>query len=258
MLKSYPTINILGIDILAIKKDAIFDEIIRRLHSKKKCYVCLINVYSSVLFYENEEFRNAILAADFLIADGLPLIWVSCMKGQKIGRIRGTDLMLTLCQLSHKHLFSHYFYGGEPGIPEKVEAELKKKFPWLNVVGRFSPPFRPLTQYEDEAIVTSINSSKPDILWVALGNPKQEIWMLENRKKLDVPMIIGVGAAFDFLSGNVKQAPKWIQSVGLEWFFRLIQEPRRLWKRYIWYNTKFLALLLLDFLRLPRKNPAQK
>jgi N-acetylglucosaminyldiphosphoundecaprenol N-acetyl-beta-D-mannosaminyltransferase len=195
------------------------------------------------------------LAADFLITDGLPLVWVSLIKGRKIDRIRGSDLMLTLCHLSGEHGLSHFFYGGEPGIPERLTAELKKKFPWLNVVGAYSPPFRPLKKEEDEEIGRRINEAKPDILWVALGNPKQEIWMYEHRKMLDVPMIIGVGAAFDFLSGNVKHAPKWMQNAGLEWLFRLAHEPRRLWKRYLIGNVMFLILVLSDLLKT--KNPRQ-
>ena len=250
----YPSINILGMNIRAIKKEEILSEIISRIKSKKRSYICLPNVHSTVLFQSNKKFRNAMLSADFLIPDGLPLAWVSSIKDQKIDRIRGSDLMLTFCQLSHKHHFSHYFYGGEPGIPEKLAAELRKKFPWLNVVGMFSPPFRPLSPEEDSQIVERINKANPDILWVGLGAPKQEIWILEHRKRLDVPIIIAVGAAFDFLSGNSKQAPKWIQDMGFEWFFRLIQEPRRLWKRYLWYNSIFLILVLLDFLKIPRKN----
>ena len=254
MLKSYPTINILGMNILAMNKDKILAEIIHRIKSKKRGYICLPNVYSAVLFQKNEHFRNAMFAADFLIPDGLPLVWVSALKGQRIDRIRGSDVMLTLCQLSSENGLSHYFYGGEPGIPEKLAAELKKKFPRLNVLGMYSPPFHLLTPEEDKEIVRGINEAEPDILWVALGNPKQEIWMYEYRNKLNVPVMIGVGAAFDFLSGNVKQAPKWIQDSGFEWLFRLAHEPRRLWKRYLWGNTMFFILVFMDLLKLPRKN----
>lgn len=255
MIERYPSINILGMNVLALKKEEILSEIISRIISKRRSYICLPNVYSTVLFQKNKKFRDAISSSDFLIADGLPLLWVSTMKGQKIDRIRGSDLMLILCQLSHEHRFSHFFYGGEPGIPENLSAELQKKFPWLNVIDMFSPPFRTLSLHEDEKIIERINKANPDILWVGLGTPKQEIWMYEHRKKLDVPMIIGVGAAFDFLSGNMKQAPKWMQHVGLEWLFRFVQEPRRLWRRYLWGNTMFFVLALLDLFNLSRKHP---
>lgn len=254
MIKRYPLTNILGMNILALKKEEILSEIIDHIKSKTRTYICLSNVHSTVLFQNNKKFRNSIMSADFVIADGLPLAWLSSLKGRSIDRIRGSDLMLALCQLSRKHYFSHFFYGGESGVPEKLSAELKKKFPWLNVVGMFSPPFRPLNNEEDEIIVEKINQSKADILWVALGAPKQEIWMFEHRTRLDVPMIIGVGAAFDFLSANIKQAPKWAQNAGFEWLFRFIQEPRRLWKRYIFCNTQFLILILLDLLKTRRKN----
>lgn len=239
--------------ISAAKKEDLLDEIVHRIKSKQGSYVCLPNVYSAVLFQKNEAFRNAMLGADFLIPDGLPLVLVSAIKGQKIDRIRGSDLVLNLCQLSHKYHFSHFFYGSEPGILEKLAVELKKKFPWLHVVGMLSPPFRPVSAEEDEIIVNTINKSNPDILWVALGNPKQEIWMYDHRKKLEAPMMIGVGAAFDFLSGNIKQAPKWVQDCGFEWLFRLVHEPRRLWKRYLIGNVMFLILVLSDLLKT--KNP---
>jgi N-acetylglucosaminyldiphosphoundecaprenol N-acetyl-beta-D-mannosaminyltransferase len=253
MTERYPTINILGLNVLAMKKDEILAEIIHNIKSKKRSYACLPNVYSAVLFQKNEEFRNAMLAANFLIPDGLPLVWVSLIKGKKIDRIRGSDLMLILCHRSSKNGLSHFFYGGEPGIPEKLAAELKKKFPWLNVAGMYSPPFRPLTTEEDKEIVRKVNEANPDILWVGLGNPKQEIWMYDHRKMLNVPMIIGVGAAFDFLSGNVKHAPKWMQDSGLEWLFRLVHEPRKLWKRYFLGNTMFLILVALDLLKAKGK-----
>lgn len=254
MIEQYPSINILGMNVLAARREEILRNIVHSIKSQKRSCVCLPNVYSITLFQKNEEFRNALISADFLIPDGLPLVWVSAIKGRKIDRIRGSDLVLLLCELSRTHCFSHYFYGAESGIPEKLSGELTKKFPWLNVVGMFSPPYRPLNIEEDKKIVEEINRASPDILWVGLGTPKQEIWMYEHRKKLDVPVIIAVGAAFDFLSGNIRQAPKWIQHCGFEWLFRLGQEPQRLWKRYLWGNTLFFNLVLLDLLKISRKN----
>jgi N-acetylglucosaminyldiphosphoundecaprenol N-acetyl-beta-D-mannosaminyltransferase len=253
VLEGSPSIDILGMRVPSIKKEQVLEDIACRISSKKRSYICLLNVYSTILFRKDKQFQKAVSTADFLILDGLPLAWFAVLKDQKIDRVRGSDLLLNLCELSRVHHFTHYFYGGEPRVPEMLAYGLKKKFPWLNVVGAFSPPFGILDQDEDQKIVDRINKSNPDILWVGLGAPKQEIWMFEHREKLKVPVLIGVGAAFDFLSGHKPQAPKWMQVTGLEWFFRFLQEPRRLWKRYLLYNSLFLILASLDLLKVVKK-----
>jgi N-acetylglucosaminyldiphosphoundecaprenol N-acetyl-beta-D-mannosaminyltransferase len=253
VLEGSASIEILGMRIPSIKKEQVLEDIACRISSKNRSYICLLNVYSTILFRKEKRFQKAVSCADVLILDGLPLAWLAVLKDQKIDRVRGSDLLLNLCELSRIHHFAHYFYGGEPGVPEKLAYELKKKFPWLNVVGTFSPPFGILDPDEDQKIVDRINKSNPDILWVGLGAPKQEIWMFEHREKLKVPILIGVGAAFDFLSGHKRQAPKWMQATGLEWFFRFLKEPRRLWKRYLLYNSLFLILASLDLLKAVKK-----
>jgi N-acetylglucosaminyldiphosphoundecaprenol N-acetyl-beta-D-mannosaminyltransferase len=150
--------------------------------------------------------------------------------------------------------YRHFFYGGENGVPELLATLLKKRFPGLQVVGTFSPPFRPLTLEEDERIVQIINEAEPDIVWVGLGTPKQELWMAEHRERLKAPVLIGVGAAFDFLSGRKPQAPKWMQRSGLEWLFRLVNEPKRLWKRNLVNNPTFLILVILQILGIKKYN----
>jgi N-acetylglucosaminyldiphosphoundecaprenol N-acetyl-beta-D-mannosaminyltransferase len=177
-------------------------------------------------------------------------VWLLRLKGHNIRqRVYGPDLMLLLCEEAAKRGWRCFLYGGATGVPEQLMEVLEKRFPGLQIVGTYSPPFRPLTAEEDEAVCAMINAAKPDIVWVGLGSPKQDIWMYEHREKLDVSVMHGVGAAFDFLTGRVKQAPRWMMNAGLEWLFRLLQEPRRLWKRYTLTNLKFVFYLLAHVLR---------
>jgi len=208
------------------------------------------NVNSLVNAQSVDRYRAAILAADLVVPDGMPLVWLLRLKGHNIRqRVYGPDLMLLLCEEAAKRGWRCFLYGGAPGVPEQLKEVLEKRFPGLQIVGTYSPPFRPLTAEEDESVCAMINAAKPDIVWVGLGSPKQDIWMYEHREKLDVSVMHGVGAAFDFLTGRVKQAPRWMMNAGLEWLFRLLQEPRRLWKRYTLTNLKFVFYLLAHALR---------
>jgi N-acetylglucosaminyldiphosphoundecaprenol N-acetyl-beta-D-mannosaminyltransferase len=177
----------------------------------------------------------------------MPLVWLGKWKSQtKVSRVYGPDLMLALCQLSIKPGFSHYFYGGAPGVPELLAEKLQQQFPGLKVAGVCSPPFQTLTPAEDRRLIDQINQSGADIVWVGLGTPKQDLWMSEHRQQLSASVLIGVGAAFDFHTGRIPQAPAWMQQIGLEWLFRLWQEPKRLWYRYLVYNPLFIILVLLQ------------
>jgi N-acetylglucosaminyldiphosphoundecaprenol N-acetyl-beta-D-mannosaminyltransferase len=179
----------------------------------------------------------------------MPLVWLCRLKGhEKVQRVYGPDLMLALCGHSIETGFRHYFFGGAVGVPEKLSANLRNLFPGLIVTGIYSPPFRPMSDEEDRKIIEIINSTEPDIVWIGLSTPKQERWMAEHIDRLTAPVLIGVGAAFDFLAGSKKQAPRWMQRSGMEWFFRLITEPRRLWRRYLINNPAFLWLVMLQTL----------
>jgi len=163
--------------------------------------------------------------------------------------VYGPDLVLAFCEKADR-TYRHFFYGGEPGVPERLAESLKQRFPGMQTVGVYSPPFRRLNAKEDDEVVALISRAAPDVLWVGLGTPKQERWMFEHAHRLQVPVLVSVGAAFDLLSGRRKQAPRWLRHHGLEWLFRLLQEPRRLWRRYLVYGPKFIAYLALDLLRL--------
>jgi len=175
------------------------------------------------------ELRRIYNASGMTTPDGMPLVWLSRLHGyHHVDRVYGPDLMLALCERSVKRGYRHFFYGGAEGVPEHLAARLQSRFPGLIVAGTYSPPFRPLRPEEDEQIVQLINETSPDIVWVGLGSPKQERWMAEHIDRLTAPVLIGVGAAFDFHTGRKPQAPRWMQRSGLEWLFRLLTEPRRL------------------------------
>lgn len=204
-------------------------------------YVCLSNVHTVMTCFDDPDFRRITNQADLALPDGMPLVWVLRSFGhEQPERVYGPDLMLTLCQRSVNKGYSHFLYGGVEGVTASLIEKFSAWFPGIKIAGSYSPPFRPLTRREDHEVVEMINLSKADILWVGLGAPKQEHWMAAHVGRITVPMMLGVGAAFDFHAGLVKQAPHFIQHVGLEWMFRLLMEPKRLWKRYLYNNPRFI------------------
>jgi len=218
----------------------------RELH-----YVCVRDVHGVVESQRDPALAKIHNAAGLVTPDGMPLVWLSRLKGHRhVERVYGPDLMLALCKHSLERRYRHYFYGGAEGVPEQLAERLQQRFPDLVVAGTYSPPFRSLSVREDAEIVQQINRTYGDIVLVWLSTPKQERWMAEHVGRLQAPVLIGVGAAFDFHSGRKAQAPRWIQRSGLEWLFRLLTEPRRLWRRYLINNPAFLALVLLQALGL--------
>jgi N-acetylglucosaminyldiphosphoundecaprenol N-acetyl-beta-D-mannosaminyltransferase len=197
--------------------------------------------------------RQVVNQAGLATPDGMPLVWLSQKQsGLPVSRVYGPDLMLDLCALSVERGYRHYFYGGQMGVPHELAEKLQCRFPGLQVAGSYAPPFRPLTPAEDDQIIQQINETQPHIIWVGLGTPKQDLWMADHRDQLTAPVLIGVGAAFNIHSGHLRQAPRWMQNYGLEWLFRLIQEPRRLWYRYLIYNPLFMMLIVAQMLGLKR------
>ena len=188
------------------------------------------------------------------VPDGMPLIWLGRRHGFTLPRrVYGPDLMYEFCKETAECGYRHFFYGGAPGVPEQMTENFSKTIGHINVVGIYSPPFRALEKHEDESVVQMINDAKPDVLWVGLGCPKQEKWAFEHRHLLHVPIIAAVGQAFDIYAGRVKQAPSWMRDGGLEWAFRLATNPKRLWRRYVIFNSLFLVYCLMDQLNL--RNP---
>lgn len=216
-------------------------------------YVAVTGMHGIIEARHNSEFRAALNEADLVVADGMPVVWIGRLRGHAMQRrVYGPELMLQFCRQTASSGYRHYFLGGAPGIGEELAQKLTATCPGMAVVGVHSPPFRPTSASEDATIIDTINRAAPDVLWLGLGTPKQELWIRKHRAKLRVPVMIGVGAAFDFLSKRKKQAPIWMQENGFEWLFRLCQEPGRLWKRYLLGGPEFCLLLALEKLRLAR------
>jgi len=248
-----PRVSILGVGIHAVNPDEAVDRIEEFAANGGGHYVCVSNVHTVMMGLRDAEFRRITNEADLAVPDGMPLAWLARWHGHdQRDRVYGPDLMLACCERSLESGSSHYFYGGEPGVPDLLAEKLQARFPGLNVAGCYSPPFRPLTPEEDEEVVAMINDSGADVVWVGLGAPKQERWMAEHVERLKAAVLVGVGAAFPFHTGTVKQAPKWMQQCGLEWLFRLCIEPRRLWRRYLLNNPLFILLTICQLSRLKK------
>jgi len=244
-----PQANILGVKVSAIDMEMAVRTIEDWIARRESHYVCVTGVHGVMESQRDEEVRRIHNAAGLVTPDGMPLVWLSRLMGfSHVERVYGPDLMLAVCARSITQGYRHFFYGGAPGVAEKLALRLQSRFPTLQVVGTYSPPFRPLTPEEDAAVVRCINAAQPDIVWVGISTPKQESWMNEHVGRLSAPVLVGVGAAFDFHAGVKRQAPRWMQHWGLEWLFRLMTEPRRLWRRYLINNSCFLWLVLLQAL----------
>lgn len=243
--------NVLGVGVSAVNMQMTVDTIDTWIRNREQHYVCITGVHGVIESQRDKVLQRIHNASGMTTPDGMPLVWLSHLSGQKhVSRVYGPDLMLAVCEVSVERGYRHFFYGGAEDVPETLANRLASRFPGLQVVGSYSPPFRPLSPDEDEAIVQKINEARPDIIWIGLSTPKQERWMAEHVGRLSAPVMIGVGAAFDFHSGRKKQAPRWMQRSGLEWLFRLLTEPRRLWKRYLINNPLFVVLVILQLLRL--------
>ena len=235
-----------------VNHESVIGKIAELVKKGKGGYVCFSTVHMIMEAYDNPEYAGKVNAADLIITDGMPLVWMQKLQGVKTAsRVRGSDLMVSLCGYAEKNNLSVGFYGGRQEVIDAVKERAAKELPKLKIVYAFSPPFRSLTGEEDAIITAEINAATPDILFAGLGCPKQENWMWAHKDKLKTVML-GVGAAFDFYAGNLKQSPEWMGKSGLEWLFRLTQEPKRLWKRYLILNPRFILLATLQLLGLKK------
>ena len=209
-------------------------------------YICVSNVHTTVMSYENEEYRKIQNGAAMALPDGAPLSSYSRRKGYKQAqRVTGPDLMLELFAISKEKGYRHYFYGATEETLQSMKEVLERDYPGIQIAGMYAQPFRALTPQEDAQIVAKINESRPDFIWIGLGAPKQEEWMYQHMGQLQ-GVLIGVGAGFDYLAGYIKRAPRWMQRMSLEWLYRLLQDPKRLWRRYFTSNVKFICLTRMD------------
>jgi len=221
-------------------------------------FVTVSNVHSVVESRHDPRFRRTLNTADLNVPDGMPIVWLGRRRGHVLPRrVYGPDLFIEFCRDTQHKQYRHFFYGGAPDVVASLVEKLKATFPEFQLAGYHSPPFRPLTADEDRQAVEMINSASPDVLWIGLGCPKQELWMEQHRPLLHVPVMFGIGQAFDIYAGKLRQAPRWMRENGLEWFFRLLLEPRRLWHRYLVYNTQFILVLLVESLGARAKQQQQ-
>ncbi|MDK0933366.1 WecB/TagA/CpsF family glycosyltransferase [Clostridium perfringens] len=247
LFKSYnnnqlQTCDILGVNINVTNMKETVSYIEKNIENLKGNYICVSNVHTTVMAYEDVNYRNIQNSGAMALPDGSPLSILSRLRGFKSAeRVTGPDLMEEIFKISEEKGYTHYFYGSTEETLEQLKIKLNQKYPKLKIVGIYSPPFRNLKKEEDEYIVKKINESKTNFLWVGLGAPKQEIWMYAHKNKIRT-LMIGVGAGFDYHAEKIQRAPKWMQKCSLEWLYRLIQEPRRLFLRYTTTNFKFLYL----------------
>lgn len=208
-------------------------------------YICFAPVSTLVSCQSDQSYCNIVNRAGLTAPDGVPLVWLARFKGNRsIQRTCGPDLMQEFCRISQEAGYRHFFFGGTEDSIKQLVSNLTKKYPKLQIAGHYSPGLRKVGEMESTQVIDQINSCNPDVLWVGLGSPKQDVWMANHRALLNVPVLLGVGAAFDFLSGQKKRAPDWMKRCGLEWFYRVCSDPRRLWKRYLFGNTKFIYYLI--------------
>ena len=243
-----PQIDVLGTKVAAIDLEIASGVIVEWLNSRDTSrYVCVTDVHCIMQGSRRRDVRDAYRNAAICVPDGMPLTWVGRLRGYRsMNRVYGPDLMLSLLGKSVASGFTNFFLGGAEGVADDLAAKMRERFPGLEVVGTYCPPWRPLTDLEKSDLITMINDVKPDLLWVGLGAPKQDLFMAEFHGQFDTKVMIGVGAAFDFHTGRVRQAPRWMMKSGLEWFFRLCVEPRRLGPRYLRNNPAFLWHIFLQ------------
>ena len=224
---------ILGVHVDAVQIPDVIKQMEAWIAAGSNCHsIAFASMHGISEADRDPQFKAIMNGADLIAPDGMPLVWLGRLRGHSLNRrVYGPEVMETFCRETGAR-YRHYFYGGAEGVAKKLAVSLQKKF-HIGVAGTFSPPFRKLTGEEDDALVDRIHQAAPDVLWVGLGAPKQEKWMHEHRGRLRVPVLLGVGAAFDLNSGRLRQAPAWMRENGLEWLFRLAIEPRRLWKRYL-------------------------
>lgn len=244
------TFRVLDTPIGLLTMDDAVNTVAQWVDSTSRCrLVTFANVHMVVEARRNPEFGKILYQTDLNCPDGSPISWIGTFHyGNQVSKISGPDFMPLFCQRTTGRGYRHFLYGGAEGIGQKAASELRRRYPDTEIVGHYTPPFRPLTPQEDEEICNQIKDARADIIWVGLGCPRQEQWIVEHRDLLDARVILAVGQAFDILAGAKARAPQLFQKMGMEWAYRLAQEPRRLWKRYLVTNSLFLTWMLQGLL----------
>lgn len=240
-----PVCNILGVNVAAIDMDWLLDFTDKNIKELSGDYMCVSNVHTTVTSFEDKSYCDIQNGGILAIPDGGPLSTVGQKRGFKnMKRTTGPSYMGKILKISVQKGYRHYFYGSTEETLEKLHQALQHDYPGIQIAGMYSPPFRPLTEEENHLVVERINETRPDFVWIGLGAPKQERWMAEHQGKIK-GFMVGVGAGFDYFAGNISRAPMWMQKTNLEWLYRLLQDPKRLFKRYWHTNIKFIWNVML-------------
>jgi len=248
-----PTVNILGVPVAATHMQDAVERIFRWIDERRAGYVLLTGVHGIMECQRDPELLDIYRRAAMCAPDGMPTVWLGWTHGHRtMDRVYGPGLMLEVFAQSVERGTRHYLYGGGEGVAEQLRERLVERFPGVCIVGAETPPFRPLTPKQDAALIERIRVSGADLVWVGLSTPKQDRWMADHVGRVHAPVLLGVGAAFDFHTGRLRQAPHPIQRAGLEWAFRLVMEPRRLWRRYLYANPRFIVKAAAQLLGLRR------
>lgn len=238
-------VDVLGVEVSAIDMEKALETIATWIGCGEQHYVCVTGIHGVIESQTDEHLREIHNASGLTVPDGMPMVWAGHYAGfEQMGRVAGPDLMPAVCERAARRGWTSYFYGGAEGVPELLAERLQTRYPGLRVVGTYSPPFRKLTPEEECSIVGRINDSGAQLVWIGLSTPKQEYWMASTGCRLEAPVLLGVGAAFDIHAGLVSRAPRWMQKSGTEWLYRMAMEPGRLGKRYLINNPKFLFKIL--------------
>jgi N-acetylglucosaminyldiphosphoundecaprenol N-acetyl-beta-D-mannosaminyltransferase len=253
---SLPRVNILGVGVNATNMLQAVNLVTSAVSQGRKGYVCVTGVHGIMEAQKDPAFRTILNRSMLTTPDGMPTVWVGRLNAySQMRRVYGPDFMLEVCCVSVERGYTHFLYGGVDGVADQLKSELTRKFPGLKVVGTYTPPFRPLNASENAELQANISKLRPDFFWVGLSTPKQERFMAEYLPILETKVMVGVGAAFDIHTGRAQDSPDWVKSAGLQWLHRLLQEPSRLWKRYLINNPIFVYKMTSQLLGLTKYEP---
>ncbi len=237
----HETAKVLGIPVEPFDMESAVARVQEECEGQRKGYICFIGVHGIMEAQRDPELAQVYARATLLVPDGMPTVWVGRMQGfRNMQRVAGPDLMQEIFRREEFAHRTHFLYGGKQGVAADLKSTMRRRFPWVRIVGTYTPPFRDLTPEEEETVTAQILALKPDMIWVGISTPRQERFMMRILPLLDSCLLFGVGAAFDFHTGRIKDAPQWVKRAGLQWLHRLIQDPRRLFWRYLRNNTAFL------------------
>ena len=251
--RSPARVNVLGVGVSAIDMNEALRRSERLLEERSKGYICVTGVHGIMEAQGDPRLRDVLNRSFLCTPDGMPTVWVGRLQGHaRMRRVYGPDFMLEMCRRSVRHGYRHFLYGGGPGTAKKLRQRLESLVPGIRIVGSYTPPYRPLTTVQEQRVISLVAAAQPDIVWVGLSTPKQERFMAHMVHRLDTRLMVGVGAAFDIHAGLLPEAPRWMKNSGLQWLHRLYREPRRLWRRYLSNNPRFLWQIALQVAGIKR------